>query len=345
MINQSKIDEEMKKLMYFRIVLTYISLFIIIIGIIGNAGTFIIFYRSKKRLSTRVFLASLSIAAILALSGLLINHTFYGIFIYYEYFIGINIIMIFYPYVYPFIVTFQMSAIWLTVAASVNQFKIVSRGIIQSNKTKQNFRAELLSVLFIFVFSGIYCIPYWLKFTYTTTSGIEITTLGKSQRFNRIVHFWLYLPMAYFIPFSVLLFTNCYLIATLKKKSLLNNVFETAKEPNTMERLNLVSKIKHKSTISKLKPASNCSLVALNNENKIKDSTFMLIAVVIFFFICQLPSLILHIIESFNSQRFKTNIYYFYCMEFAKFLLIVNLAFNFAIFFLFSKHFRKFIKF
>ena len=76
--------------------------------------------------------------------------------------------------------------------------------------------------------------------------------------------------------------------------------------------------------------------------------TIMLIAVVFLFFICQFPNLILHIIQSIYCSTEKTRCInsglYQYCYVIIKFLLIINLSFNFACYCLFSEKFREVLK-
>jgi hypothetical protein len=73
--------------------------------------------------------------------------------------------------------------------------------------------------------------------------------------------------------------------------------------------------------------------------------TIMLIAVVIFFFICQFPVLVLNIIQSMFCTRRGSNCalsgLYQYSMVISKFLLICNLSFNFACYCLFNEKFRE----
>lgn len=351
-VNESVKRHEMNRLLNFRLIISFFSLALILIGITGNTATFFLLRKPKKRLSTTVFLSALCVVAILALLGLLVNHALYGIFIYYEFLEGITVIMFYYPYIYPFINTFQMTSIWLTVSVSINQFLIVSRSQVNNNKTKETHKREIFTSVAVFILSSIYCIPYWMKFKYSPEFGIHVSKIGNNPIFIKVVHFYLYLPMAYIIPFIILTFTNAYLIATLKRKRERNNALDCVIKRTRDDSFKRHRPIKHNneeiaksercSLMSEIRLASMTNLAL--NENKIKDSTFMLVAVVIFFLICHFPSLILHLIESFNEAKLKKNIYYFYMMELAKFLLIFNLAFNFAVFYLFSRHFRKFIK-
>jgi hypothetical protein len=73
--------------------------------------------------------------------------------------------------------------------------------------------------------------------------------------------------------------------------------------------------------------------------------TIMLIAVVIFFFICQFPVLVLHVIQSMFCTRSGSSCessgLYQYSLVISKFLLVCNLSFNFACYCLFNEKFRE----
>jgi hypothetical protein len=106
----------------FRCILSWISLCVILIGLLGNFISFIILINPKMRISTNVFLASLCVSGFIALLGLLANSVLHDLFSYYQIKKGQLYISFMYPYVYPLIVTFQMSSILLIVCVSLNQF-------------------------------------------------------------------------------------------------------------------------------------------------------------------------------------------------------------------------------
>jgi hypothetical protein len=106
----------------FRCFMSWLSLIVIAIGLVGNAVSFVILIHPKMRISTNVFLASLCVSGFVALCGLLANSVIYDLFAYYGFFKQLQFITYFYPYVYPLITTFQMYSILLTVCVSLNQF-------------------------------------------------------------------------------------------------------------------------------------------------------------------------------------------------------------------------------
>ena len=117
----------------------------------------------------------------------------------------------------------QMASITLTVCVSLDQFYCIYRGrakmrLPASNRRKVMQREcahALMVVLGVFVFSFLYCVPYWLMFKYDKENGLHHTSLGEDPSFKQIVQFWMYMPIAYIIPFTILIITNIYLIGVL----------------------------------------------------------------------------------------------------------------------------------
>ena len=222
----------------------------------------------------------------------------------------------------------------------------------------------------MFLVSALFCIPYWLKFKYTKEKGLQETEIGKNPLFNRIVHFWMYMPMAYIIPFTILILTNFYLVGTImiarrrrkrlgmafsqpnnQQSSLCKHEEETTKpdklNTNGNETLLLHPK---KSSIKRQTSPNNESLRRRQQNQRAggMNITIMLIAVVCLFFCCQFPVLILHVFQSMycsdNRHICNSSPLFLYAFQASKFLLICNLSFNFACYCLFSKKFRLVLK-
>lgn len=205
---------------YFRLrfIFSWISLVTILIGLIGNLTSFLILINPKMRISTNVFLSNLCVSGFIALFGLLINSVVYELLAYYGLMKALHFFSFFYPYIYPIITTFQMASILLTVCVSVNQFICIYFSKLRNqskNSRNEECKFALKVVILMYIISIFYCIPYWLKFEFNNERGLELTELGKNEVFNKIVHFYMYLPIAYIIPFSILIFTNVYLIGTI----------------------------------------------------------------------------------------------------------------------------------
>lgn len=479
--------------------ISWLSMIIVLIGLIGNFFSFVVLINPKMKTTTNIFLSNLCISSFIALLGLLINSVIYEIAYYYNITELYDFIIKIYPYVYPIINTFQMACIMLTVCVSVNQFLCIyfSKAKSYSKMSAQaEYNKSKKIVLTVYLVSIIYCIPYWLKFKFTEKNGLQQTELGKSRNFNRIVHFWLYLPIVYIIPLSILIFTNAYLFFKLMiakqrrlRLSVMSRNFQGTQDHNTqasissgvtrkrqsrestktrtrrsedpsqnrrelyqMVSLNTSNQLEMPLIINEISKANhsdngprliendkmflssgimsisfennndissimdqnsrcsnalvivsnhknnNLSIVSneigyqnlkhpnresscSNNVNNFKYSytdnqsrfsrmsrrscksngnfsnklgrtkvTCMLIAVVIFFFICQFPNLIIHILQSMHchlememehSPKCYSSSLYSYGIIISKFLLKINLSFNFACYCLFSDKFRE----
>jgi hypothetical protein len=68
----------------FRCVLSWVSVLVVLIGLVGNFVSFIVLVSSKMRIATNVFLASLCVSGFIALLGLLLNSVLYDLFAYYQ---------------------------------------------------------------------------------------------------------------------------------------------------------------------------------------------------------------------------------------------------------------------
>lgn len=407
-------EPEIDQFFDLRLSLTWLSLFVIIFGIFSNIISIILL--NKSRSSTNIYLSGVCVSSVIALIGFLINSVLYNKFIYYKYIAGIKFLMILYPFIYPLITTAQISFVLLTVSVSLNQYFIVSSKIEINNSKKAQLKEckkAFNYVIIVYLFSFVYCSPYWFMFKYDRENGLEKTELNQNYYFKRIVHFCLYLPIAFVLPFSILMTTNIYLIMTLntryqKRKKLnkasfhyrsvkigrkrsililkekdfltLKDNFEMRPSPSSENSINknglslnainktlsysnlqLNSKCSSASSNSNLQLNSKvtaelevehskkkCSLTPANtalHQIKIKNKnvTILLIAVVSFFLLCQTPSMILNVNEALKDSDLDVldSATQVYAAEFAKLFLIVNSSFNCAIFYFFSKKFRK----
>lgn len=230
----------------------------------------------------------------------------------------------------------------------------------------------------MFLFSILFCIPYWLKFRYTRELGLHETELGKNPLFNRIVHFWMYLPIAYFIPLIILIIANVYLIGTImlarqrrQRLGMTGNNSTHNHRPSQQNNSQNQPMLLTSNNKNGGAGGSTTNTHRLSQEEKRMGSirrragggggggrgnnagaggmniTIMLIAVVCLFFCCQCPVLILHIMQSMfctesAADRFRcqSSAFYQYAQVIAKFLLICNLSLNFACYCLFSQKFR-----
>jgi hypothetical protein len=260
-------NQSIQTYLNFRFILTWISLVVIIIGLIGNLISFIILVNPKMRIATNVFLSSLCVSGFIALFGLLINSVAYELVAYYGNHTLLNVLYFFYPYIYPLITTFQMASILLTVCVSVNQFLCIYFSRVKSNQRKaknDECKNALRVVLIMYLISILYNIPYWLKFKYSD-GMLTYTEIGKNNLFNKIVHFWMYLPIVYIIPFSILIITNSYLLYRIIKARRKRIKLGLDKNLNKTLILPLLKMNNKKQETND--DASNSTLLTNNNQN------------------------------------------------------------------------------
>ena len=201
-INQSEYDFNFQTYLNVRNFFTWLSLTTGLIGLVGNFFSFIVLINPKMRTTTNIFLANLCLSSFIALACLLFNSIFYEITFYYGPETFFNSILRIYPYVYPIANTFQMACIMLTVCVSFNQFLCIYYSRVRNYSkmsTKAEYAKTIKVVLIVYILSGLYCIPYWLKFTYNSLNGLHPTRLGQNKDFNRIVHFWLWVNIYFYI--------------------------------------------------------------------------------------------------------------------------------------------------
>lgn len=346
------------------ILLDWINLVIISVGLIGNCLSFFVLISPKMLNTTNFFLSNLCLCSFVALLGLLINSVLYRLAAYYEFEITFCLIAFFYPFFYPLINTFQMANIILTVCVSVNQFMCIYQAKMK-NYSKLSNKIELKKskkkIIAVYVASAIYCVPYWFIFRYEGCSVIR-TAIGNNYKFNQLINFWLYLPIVYLIPFSILLITNSYLLFKLmvakqrrKHLGILTDQRSNSKIAKQEDRRKNRNSCNVKISVHSFQSYSNIDDNEVRKEyyNKKKVSsrknklgrtkvTCMLIAVVFLFFICQFPNLIVHIISIDN--KLNKSRYFKYGIMISKVLMIVNLSFNFSIYCFFNEKFRQTLK-
>lgn len=210
-------DDEFDNYLQFRFTLSWMSLILILFGVFSNIVSTILLNKSQS--STNIYLSGVCVSSIITLFGFFINYVLYNMFIHYKFIFGIRLLMIMYPFVYPMITTAQISFVLLTVSVSLNQYVIVSRKT-EINPSKKAIQKECKKAyvykLLVYFFSLVYCSPYWLMFKYDKDKGLEQTELNRNTYFRKIVHFCMYIPIAFVVPFTILVSTNIYLIMTLK---------------------------------------------------------------------------------------------------------------------------------
>jgi len=150
------------------------------------------------------------------------------------------------------------------------------------------------------------------------------TEFGNNKWYRLIYHWYGYLIFVYGLPFSVLVIVN---IGIIKK------LIETEKRK---------SHLLGKPTKIKTRGADQKSMKLGSNQSPKIDpkTTFMIMAVVVAFFCCQFPYLILRVFDHYgNTKEFQI------AKTICDFLAALNCCINFLIYCFFGTNFRRTAKF
>lgn len=297
-------------LLFRLIVWGYIGLILSLFGIIGNFVTILALISPAMRTtSTNIYLTAVSCSNILFL---LIFIPSYSI----RYLLGYKVYMSDQPpFAFeillqrlpttPIYNTILLSIIYLTIAVSMDRLILIKFPI----KAKQILtkRTTLLTIFFIYIFSIVYCIPYWFEQEYVPElKQCRLTKFGsKIHKYNRI---YVYIPVVYVIPFVTLTCINITII-----KYLIN------------------------------KKRRRQSLCARTNRKRSTDYhiTLMLVAVIIVFVLSQLPLLVLNAWYAYDRVGSYQSLIFHTLNSIGILLIVVNTSTNFFLYCFFGRKFRE----
>ncbi|XP_067947197.1 FMRFamide receptor-like [Watersipora subatra] len=219
-----------------------------------------------------------------------------------------------YPYIVPIVNIFQTISIWLMVAFTVDRYIMICHPF-QGSKFCTRKRASIV-VVCLYIVGVLYNLP--LFFESKTEVLLEddkkyigrvLTELGGNDLYLKIVHLWAYSIFIFVLPCLALTVLNVRLIMAVKRSRLMGRRMSWGK--------------------------------TCNHRN---DTTLMLVAVVVVFLVCQLPALVSNTIYASNTDRFiKGGAEYDHfriILEISNFLVILNSAINFLLYYMFSPKFR-----
>jgi len=297
-------------LLFRLIVWGYVGMVLSLFGIVGNIITILVLISpSMRTTSTNIYLTALSCSNILFLLIFIPSYSIRYLLGYKVYManqppFAFEILLIRLPTT-PVYNTILLSIIYLTIAVSMDRLILIKFPL----KAKQILtkRTTLITILFIYLFSIIYCIPYWLEQRYIPEiKECRLTKIGhKIHKYTRI---YIYIPVVYLIPFVTLTFINITIIQYL-----------------------IVKKRRRQ------------SIGAQITKRKTTDYyiTLMLVTIIIVFVLSQLPLLILnawYAIDrhgSYDSLRFHT------LNSIGVLLIVLNTSTNFLLYCFFGQKFRQ----
>jgi hypothetical protein len=344
------IDDKLLIVKIRLIVYAYIVSPIAVIGIALNSFTVLVLLHPKlKNQSTNAYLTALSIANIVCLINFLFLYSFrYGLSneifkknVYqnseyneihpYESFI--NLI---YGIWSPIFTTFQLYAIYMTCAVTVDRWICVTWPL----KVEKicSIRNTIKTIILLFLFCVLYNLPRWFeiesflvtsKSTNRTYYQAKITSIGANSLYHEIVRKYAYLIFVYGIPFLVLLIVNIGIIRKL---------IETKRRKHKLLGSKATSKKSTVNTNDKITLTSNqTSNQGVRLDPKV---TLMILAVVLAFFCSQFPYLIIHLLSKSNAEKLWFHIAKCLC----DLLAVLNYCINFIIYCFFGQNFREIAK-
>jgi hypothetical protein len=317
-----------------------------IIGLILNSFTIVVLLHPRMRNSTNAYLTALSIANIFCLIFFIIMYSLrfmlsFEMFKDIIYFKQVNLngyenfINLIYPFGSPIFSTFQLYAIYLTCAVTCDRW-IYLKWPLKADLIC-TIRTTLKIILSIFVFCVVYNLPRWFEVETTLVNNnssfyqAKLTSLSKNVYYHMIYQRYCYIIFVYGIPFLILLVVNIGIIQKL---------IETKKRKN-----NLLGK-KTNETKCNLVVVSNKPRASIKNGISIGSidpkTTLMVLAVVLAFFCCQFPYLLLHLLR--DPMAKEESFYFKFAKTICDLLVALNCCINFLIYCFFGQNFRHIAK-
>ncbi len=238
-----------------------------------------------------------------------------------------------YPFAYPFAIIFQITTVWINVAMSVDRF-VAIHFPLKSLKYCTISNAKRI-IKFIFLFAILYSAPRFFEY-HTCVDKIKLnnqnndtldivffkhTQIGGSNLFKIIVYLWMYLLFHSIVPLIILTMLNFSLVYSVKTSD------------------KFVHRLSANYT-TKLTKSSRTLKVIFNKEKTRKETTVMLISVVILFIVLHTPSVICNIMHSINTDKSSSVQINTLCYV-GNFLIITNSSTNFFSYCLFNRRFRQ----
>ncbi|UJR31014.1 hypothetical protein I4U23_018525 [Adineta vaga] len=314
MSNNSSIvdpDNSLDYILLFRLIVWgYVGMVLSLFGIVGNIITILVLISpSMRTTSTNIYLTALSCSNILFLLIFIPSYSMryligYRLYITNQPPFAFEILLTRLPTT-PIYNTILLSIIYLTIAVSMDRLILVKFPL----KAKQILtpRTTWIAILSIYLFSILYCIPYWLEQEYKPEhKQCRLTHIGrKIHKYTRI---YIYIPVVYLIPFITLTCINITII------------------------VNLIATKRRKKTLG-----------AKTNKKKQADYhiTLMLVAVIIVFVLCQIPLLVLNAWHAIDPHGSSQSIVFHSLNSIGILLIVFNTSTNFLLYCFFGQKFRK----
>ncbi|XP_062611367.1 FMRFamide receptor-like [Saccostrea cucullata] len=286
-------------------------------GIIGNILAILVLRHRLMRSSTSYYLISLAVydtGVLLAMILLFALPTIYlEKALLMEYFFASKYMN---QYLYPLALVAQTGTVYTTVGFTIERYIAVCHPLKAANTCTKSRTKRI--IILIFVCSVIYNVPRFFEFTVVETWNpnlnrsvpeVMTTTLGNNKDFRKVYFICLHLIVMFLAPFVLISILNIQLMRAVKNAKKTRNRMST-------------------------------------NAAKEANLTIMLIAVIVVFLICQLPSIADNILFTiFDQGVLQCSLHYVHLTSISNLMVTVNSAVNFILYCVFGKRFRRvFIK-
>ena len=296
------------------IIYTLILGVIIVVGIIGNCLTFVVFWKGNFKSSTSFLFLSLSLIDSVFLIAVFTMYSVVAFVVYTGWlqgYLSVRPFLIVYGY---FIFTTKKTAtIWVTVLVAVNRYIIVCRPLraprwCTTSKVKIQLAVVLVLAVVINIPALVQCrIKYYSLDNGTSyTATVDCGVISRWRLFYTVYHAVLNFVLWMGVPLFILTLLTIRLITAMK--------------------------------------AHRRMQLAMNSLHNQPDNnmTFALVMVVIMFIICHGPEVVLRIVWMVvPSEVFYYNEVWYIVLQMSRVLMILNSAVNFIIYTLANKRFRE----
>lgn len=297
-------------LLFRLIVWGYAGIALSLFGIFGNIITILVLTSpSMRTTSTNIYLTALSCSNIIFLLIFIPSYSMryllgYKLYLSNQPPFAFEILLNRLPTT-PIYNTILLSIIYLTIAVSMDRLVLIKFPL--NAKRMLTPRITLINIASIYIFSIVYCIPYWFEQRYVPElKHCVLTNFG--IKMHKYVRIYSYTPVVYVIPFLTLTSINITII------------------------LNLLAKNQRKK-----------SLGARVNRKKQGDYhiTLMLVTVIIVFVLSQLPLLILNAWYAIDRTAAQKSLVFQSLNSLGTLLIVLNTSTNFLLYCFFGQKFRQ----
>lgn len=273
-----------------------------LLGFIGNVISFIVLLQAFKRSPMFYVLRAVAVSDAVFLFSVFVIQTLVNMYPYTGMFYWCYMYRGYIQYgTWPVLMITQMSTVWLTVLVSAERYVAICYPLkAASFCTIPKVRRSALTVFFL---SVVYNIPRFFEYEIVTNMNMDKTAVGAHEVYRYLYSCILYSLLLFFIPLALLVILNAKLIWSLESGR------------RQWQRL-------------------SC------NQKREQMITIIPLCIVIVFFVCGTPALVVNIVDSIYPDIYGYYPHFVTFMVVANLLVVLNSACNFIIYCLLGKKFR-----